>query len=202
MPSTIESLPAVGIALAVLGVVFIVAVLIISNFGSVVAPDFTTNAFANSTALNASGPAYTAASNKSHTVFFTAPDNYGQLANGTLTVDVKTNGTNYLNYYVYVNDYAVAVSDADGSFNVDRGYLNAGANTIKYTLPNSTNVTSSSMVFGYERASDVAGQNVYTRTLGGYSDLSGWIPVLIITIVGSLIMGLVLRSFGGKTSGR
>jgi len=33
--------------------------------------------------------------------------------------------------------------------------------------------------------------------LGAYSSLTNWLPVIIIVIVSALILGLVMRSFGG-----
>jgi hypothetical protein len=41
-----------------------------------------------------------------------------------------------------------------------------------------------------------------TRVLTGYSDLTSWLPVIIITIVGALILALVLRAFGGAAGKR
>jgi len=184
----------------VLAVVLIVSAIVVSEMSENIVDDTQTE-LSNTTDLNASGPAYTAASNKSHYTNFQVT-NFGEWVNATLTTTIITNGTDTLNYSIWLNGNligAVGGYNVSDSYTITTTYLVNGVNNITYQLANSTNISQSDLDLYWEKTSEIIIEDIGDYGLAGLQEISSWLVILAIVIVASVIIAIVIKGFGNTS---
>ncbi len=196
----VGSLTTLAYGLMAMGIVFAVGLVVLSQFQTVVAPDQLTT-LDNSTNL----AVVTLMSNQTHLIRF-ADGDYGRFLNGSLAVVTDTNGSSSAalqNWTVWVNSNLIGLGNGyntSKSLALTAAQLVNNQNNVTIYHGNSTNITSSTIYFEWEKWQDTDATDTAGDVIDVYGDVVDWLPIIVIVLI--IVLILALLGFGGMGARR
>lgn len=191
----VGSLTTLAYALMIMGVVFAVGLVVLSQFQTVVAPNQGTDV-TNSTVL----AVVTLVSNQSHYLRF-ADGDYGRFLNGSVTVTTTTNGsssTSLQNWTLWFNSNLIGLLNGyntSKTLTLTASQLVNNKNNATIQHGNSTNITSTAVYFTWEKWQDIGAADMAGDVIGVFGDVVDWLPIIVIVLI--IVLILALLGFSG-----
>ncbi len=202
----IQNLTGFGLGLLICGIVLGLTALVLANFNIAASPNQLT------TVTNSTTTVQETAYKQVADVWVTFADDgrFGQFVNGSLTIVVNATGpannasAMTANLTIKVNSNVIGSAtgyNTSGTmvFALTAAQLVNGKNNVSYYVSNTSDVSSTSILFDYITPGAVSTTSTVTSVINTVTNLTNWIPIVIIVFVVALILTLLGMSVGRRT---
>ena len=189
----------IGYGLLMLGIVFAIGIVVLAQFQTSVAPDLT------KTTTDATG----LVNDTTDVQIWNTEDvdmgvdDFGRWVNGTLSVTMTGEENTTKNVTLKLNDVAVGQANgynASGTYiiTLTASQLATGTNTVAALHNTTMNVSAYTLSGSYEEWTKTDSADIAGDVIGVFDDAVGWLPIIVIVLVVSIVLGLLGLGFGRR----